>query len=121
MISFTIEEAYNTVKTHLEAGGKRSVRQFDGGCQLCSYRGDDGTKCFVGVMIPDDKYHPEFERGMSARSMVANKIIKGSVDFGYALSDLQELHDNPLYWNEDGSFNGYDSLDTWYSVNRSVV
>jgi hypothetical protein len=120
MIKFSIEQVYNTVVKHLKAGGKRSVRDYNT-MNICSYRGDDGAKCFVGLMIPDDKYHPEFERGMSARAMVENKIIEGSVDFGYALSDLQELHDNPLYWNEDGSFNGYDSLDNWYSVNRSVV
>lgn len=120
MISFTIEEAYNTVKAHLEAGGKRSVAEYNT-MQLCAYRGEGGAKCFVGLMIPDDKYSPEFEKGMSARAMVKIGVIKGSEEFSYALSDLQELHDNPLYWNEDGSFNGYDSLDVWYSVNRSVV
>jgi hypothetical protein len=29
----------------------------------CLYRGPDGLKCFVGVLIPDAEYSPDFEVG----------------------------------------------------------
>jgi len=120
MISFTIEDAYNTVKAHLEAGGKRSQLRNIRGSQ-CAYRGAAGAKCFIGLMIPDSKYHESFEKGMSAVSMVRNKIIKGSPVFGEALGELQELHDNPNCWGPDGTYSAYNLLDTWFEENKGVV
>jgi len=119
MISFTIEEAYNTVKAHLEAGGKQSRRE-DLRSQ-CAYRGAGGAKCFVGLMIPDDQYSEQFENGWSASFMVRNKIIKGSPVFGVALVDLQDLHDNPNCWGSDGTYNAYNLLDKWFEENKEVV
>ena len=31
------------------------------GDELCAYRGANGAKCFVGVLIPDDKYDPNWD------------------------------------------------------------
>lgn len=120
MIKFSIEEAYKTVKAHLEAGGKRSQLKGTRGSQ-CAYRGVDGAKCFIGLMIPDDKYHDDFEKGMSAISMVRHKIIKGSPVFGEALGELQELHDNPNCWSPDGTYNAYSLIDSWFEKNKEVV
>lgn len=36
------------------------------GDTICRYRGDNGAKCAVGILIPDERYDPRFEGGTVA-------------------------------------------------------
>lgn len=58
----------------------------------CRYKDDNGNKCFVGVLIPDSVYKPEFEE--KTLKYVVRQIFGGvtddDIDF---LAELQEIHD----------------------------
>lgn len=53
----TIREVFDTVKNHLLTQNARSAD--DRGS--CKYRGDNGTSCAIGCLIPDAKYSPMLE------------------------------------------------------------
>lgn len=67
---------------------------------LCRYRADDGNKCFVGALIPDEIYVV----GMDGAGGVSN-LIRGYENtlpawFGThreLLEDLQQIHDNAAH------------------------
>ncbi len=61
---------------------------------LCSYRAENGRRCVVGLIIPDDRYDPEIE----GSNMKTLKVVK-CIDFPDGvtqidLEELQHLHDN---------------------------
>lgn len=108
----TPQEIYDTVINHLRAQGQRAM-----GTVGCAYRGAGGTKCAVGVLIPDELYDPAIE----GRSVTAFKPGTVSVDatnrkecdaLGEAmpllvehnvlLGELQSLHDAEENWNPNG-------------------
>jgi hypothetical protein len=55
----TPQEIFDTVATHLFTQGHKAINGHGG----CVYRCRDGSKCAVGVLIPDDKYFPKMELG----------------------------------------------------------
>lgn len=118
---FTIKEVYDIVVDHVKAGGKRSTAKASwSSYSACQYRGDNGARCFVGLLIPDEDYHPSWENGYDAFDLVRNGMLKGSREYGRALADLQEIHDSPLSWNEEGVFDNYVALDKWLEANKDV-
>lgn len=91
--SKTEQEIFDTVVEHLMKQGKRSIVP---GETTCVYRGPDGLKCAVGVLIADDEYDPEIER--NCWSAVAHG--HGFTTQHYELLDrLQEVHDEALAGN----------------------
>lgn len=63
---------------------------------VCRYRGDSGTKCAVGVLIPNDRYELQMESGnvgdiwvqaYALTDLFPNEVI------GFLLS-MQHLHDS---------------------------
>jgi hypothetical protein len=56
----------------------------------CMYRGPNGTKCFAGVLIPDDKYFPSLEK-ISWLGLV-NRNIAENFNKTF-ISGLQFIHD----------------------------
>ncbi len=65
---------------------------------ICAYRGEDGLRCAIGVLIPDKKYRAHFEgvplTGMSVNSALARAAgIRTEAQFDLA-SDLQYVHDD---------------------------
>jgi hypothetical protein len=56
----------------------------------CMYRGPNGTKCFAGALIPDDKYLPSFE-GRGWITLVAGGYVESHNR--ELISVLQEIHD----------------------------
>lgn len=50
------QEIFNKVWEHAQK--KEIARDAEGNC---SYRTDDGKRCFIGCLIPDDKYTPVIE------------------------------------------------------------
>jgi hypothetical protein len=87
------QETFEFVARHLFAQGHKAV---GGQREKCMYRGNDGSMCAVGCLIPDDDY----SRGME--TLTAAALIK---QFGdrlpsflkrqvRLLGDLQSVHDN---------------------------
>ena len=68
---------------------------------ICAYRGNNGTKCAIGFLIPDELYDVKFEKKsisdslvliISNRNATLGKFIKDNILF---LSDIQcNLHDS---------------------------
>jgi len=98
----TNQEAFDINWNHFVVGkGERSCIADGGGC---AYRGECGTKCGIGLLIPDDKYSPRFE-GVSVSGgsfayvfqqhellQVLNELGFGGDQMGF-LTELQRCHD----------------------------
>lgn len=73
----------------------------------CAYRGNDGTACAVGCLIPDHLYSSELEL-----KRVCSVLDKHSItDWAKSLNphrdflvELQIVHDSESVLNDDGSF-----------------
>lgn len=83
----------------------------------CVYRGPNGEKCAVGLLIPDDLYRMEFE-GKSLRSIVCldstlRKMFSG--DTLQLLLDMQSAHDDncDLMGGEFNSAMKRDLMEIW--------
>src|SRR5687768_12164409 len=90
-----LQEIFNKVRNHLRQQGRAATNRY-GSCQ---YRGDGGTACAVGCLIPDEKYRPEMEV-LSLRSFVVNFpdalpfVVRVNSPKFALLNDLQNAHDN---------------------------
>lgn len=90
MVNLTEQEAFNQVVAHLRKQGRKSIgleRPF-----YCMYRSEEGMKCAVGALIPDELYFPEMENGGSVRhnpdvsSLFPHNLLP-------LLESLQRIHD----------------------------
>lgn len=91
------QEVINKVWKHFVTDGE-PYSTCDG---ACAYRGDKGTKCAVGLLIPDDKYKPSYDAdALAIKKLVLRhpevKEILGisSEDDVLFLSELQRCHDS---------------------------
>lgn len=90
----TRREAFDVVKAHLLAQGEQCIG-LDGGC---AYRGPNGTKCAIGILIADEHYDNELE-GTNVQTPAVSEAIS---DSGWPLDSislnlyevLQDVHDN---------------------------
>jgi hypothetical protein len=105
----TPQDIFDTVTRHLVTQGKPARR---GRWGKCAYRGEDGCKCAVGVLIPDEMYVSE----MDDRDNTAIRDLVGSGDLTFPdyfarnltlLGALQHAHDD-TGTNEDGTFDRSD-------------
>lgn len=55
----TKREIFLKVKNHLLT---QMVKSMEPDSQSCAYRGQNGTKCAIGCLIPDEHYDPIIER-----------------------------------------------------------
>lgn len=97
---------FNFICSELLAQGKRSTT-FDG--YRCQYRGEGGTKCAVGMLIPDTLYKRNFEfmgvkelcerMGDTPNGMRIARVLCAHIDL---LTRMQEIHDTvlPSEWRE---------------------
>lgn len=75
---------------------------------MCAYRGRDGDKCAVGMLIPDALYHIEME-GVSVEPLIERDFFIDIVEepatasVSNALKDLQIIHDTK-WIDSDESF-----------------
>lgn len=124
MITFTLQQALDTVVEHLKSGAVRSVMcdetaEEQNGGPYCLYRGPKGAKCFIGVMIPDEVYDPTWDKPVGAMS--AAELRKASVIPNIpALDDLQRIHDDGENWYGNGgrfSGKGWGELKLWATQN----
>lgn len=85
----TPQQIYDTVKAHLLQQRCVSINPTIG----CAYRGDNGTKCAVGALIPDSMYDPAMEGAVIATLIHKFQVpsyFKQNLDL---LHSLQRLHD----------------------------
>jgi hypothetical protein len=69
----------------------------------CKYRMPNGNKCFVGLILPDEKYYPELE-GKTADDRDILELVDTPVGVTPGeLLEIQKVHDNIAYagdeWN----------------------
>ena len=69
----TSQEIFDTVLDHLREQGKASV----GRSNECRYRGEDGTSCAVGCLLPDELYHPLIE-GVAVEQLLGADSLPSS-------------------------------------------
>lgn len=90
----TDQEVFNRVALHLLQQNHRSADALG----TCSYRGEEGRRCAVGCLIPDDRYMASLE-GLAVTAPKLQSLLRG-LGFGShqldLLQTLQSLHDfNP--------------------------
>jgi hypothetical protein len=70
---------------------KKSIKD-----NLCLYRGDDGMKCGIGCLIPDDLYKSSFEgqpvKGFPEEILTRLGVVPNGVELAF-LTHLQRCHD----------------------------
>jgi hypothetical protein len=88
------QELFDTVAGHLLRQHEKSTIM---GGNSCQYRGHDGLKCAVGILIKDDYYTYHVE-GQNVRDIIDQ--VNGSLgrkltnDEVSLLNNLQSVHDN---------------------------
>lgn len=94
MKKLTKQDIFNIAANGLLKQGKKSV---DG--LSCLYRGPNGLKCAVGMLIPDNLYQDRFEGSSAGESGVINALIKvgvpNTIEYANFLEHLQAVHDYP--------------------------
>jgi len=95
----TNQELFDRVVSHLRIQGTPATDEHG----ACMYRTEDGLRCAIGCLIPDDRYDPRWE-GKASRSVVrgwdqeilsAAGIESQQRELAYA---LQTAHDT---WGDD--------------------
>lgn len=102
----TAQEAFDKVTAHLLEQKARSVisdspdRPVPGG-KTCCYRGENGMKCAIGALIPDEMYSPDMEFNTAAGLIFKFQELPFSHLSERFLTHLQEVHD--LSYDEEDS------------------
>lgn len=93
-MTMTRQQMFNTAYHGLAAQGFTQSMRPDG--EGCAYRGQDGKRCALGYLIPDNVYNPEWDGpdGTSAYFLAeydtTNVICRANQQF---LVQLQTVHD----------------------------
>lgn len=102
------KEIFEVVSKHLLTQNKRAMITLRGYTN-CAYRANDGTKCAIGCLIPDEKYSLDLENHNVWDDRVVQVLVECGVDnlamyssTWKLLKQLQWLHDNvrPVEWSE---------------------
>ena len=93
---------FDRVVAHARAQRIKSTNPLNG---ACVYRGPNGTKCFIGALIPDDKYEPRMDdENLSASSRIIQEAVGMDDSYlqAFIASKLQVIHDmhDPSSWEE---------------------
>lgn len=96
------QEIFDIVSTHLLSQNKKSVNS----ARCCRYRGLNGLKCAVGILIPDEEYEERFENNTIAHifNVVSNKnFVQKYKKYSLFISDLQRIHDfySESFWRKE--------------------
>lgn len=91
---------FDRVVAHARAQKCKSAHPLSG---ACVYRGPNGTKCFIGALIPDDKYEPRMDdENINASSRIIQEAVGMNDNYEQVLlaSKLQAIHDarDPSVW-----------------------
>jgi hypothetical protein len=93
------QEIFDKVASHLITQGVKATYRRSGGYPSCAYRGDNGTMCAAGCLIPDEEYNPEFEGipWMGVRHDIPSLASLTDKDHALIIS-LQGVHDDDSSW-----------------------
>jgi hypothetical protein len=90
---------------HLMAQARPSLLPHRLGEHVCAYRGEDGTRCAVGVFIPDELYSPDMEGFDAEHVLLACGLISEREQQGSdrldLLGHLQTIHDDAILHADD--------------------
>ena len=97
------QEIFNKAVGGIYEQGEQSLDTYG----ECQYRGKNGTKCAIGMLIDDAHYALRLEgctiRSEKIRSAVEDSIGRELMDKElHLLIDLQNIHDGANYVNEGG-------------------
>jgi hypothetical protein len=93
---WTHQAIFDTVARHLFTQGCQATKD-----DSCLYRGPNGTKCAVGILIPDSAYTEDMEF-QSAESIINDyDELEFLKPFRSLLTSLQYVHDSweKPYWD----------------------
>jgi hypothetical protein len=115
----TPQEVFDKTVEFLFEQGRPALEEWTENDQICLYRGPDGTKCAVGLWMPDDAWHASIN-GITLDDLIREndlhempktrrqKLVKWIKDFvipnRMLLTDLQAAHDFPCNRKADGTF-----------------
>ncbi len=95
----TKEEAAQRIWDWFVVGGNPPGTSKDG---ECSYRGEGGSRCAAGCLIPDDLYRPEMEgetfEGILALEPRLQSVFGDAVDFIGAAQYEHDVSSNDEEW-----------------------
>lgn len=94
------QEIFDIVVAHARKQGEKST----GVARNCTYRNEDGLKCFVGALISDEDYREDMEGYAVNDIMYIYPDILPDDSFDL-LVDLQNTHDVGDVLNWEKSFN----------------
>lgn len=127
MIDIDLNEAIQTIVLNLQNGAQKSTFNPNEELSNCAYRGANGAKCFIGMLIDDEDYQRSWdEDGITAKDLLMGKNIinlYGPLDDEgnqKAFIALQNIHDTEYNWDRCfetnvTSFNerGWEELKQW--------
>lgn len=76
----------------IEATLKQGEQSIEESGKTCLYRGENGLKCLVGHMIPDEAYREDFE-SYTAGTIEIRAALGVTDEQGEILEILQQCHD----------------------------
>lgn len=101
------QDLFDKVADHLLTQGARSINLIDvSGDMGCAYRGEDGLKCAIGALIPDEFYSRHIE-GKGVGSFAVKEVLlrcgvgtdRSTLDLLKALQDMHDKED-PFCWRK---------------------
>lgn len=92
-LAMTEQEIFDKVAEHLQKQGRCAMGE-DG---FCVYRGEEGTKCAVGALIPDELYDSNIE-GVTVADIPRYDDTEEDARKLVLLGRLQRVHDNGYPW-----------------------
>jgi len=96
----TEQELFDIVFKHLMSQNAKSMMVVEGGFS-CAYRGKDGLKCAIGILIPDEDYREDME-GLAAQNLLAKGACLSRLAVHHELLyKLQHIHDYGLVGDWD--------------------
>jgi hypothetical protein len=93
------QEIFNKVATHLITQGVQATSVMGSGYPSCAYRGDNGTMCAAGCLIPDEEYKSWFEGLPWDKVGHTIPSLASLTDRDHELiNSLQGVHDTDSSW-----------------------
>jgi hypothetical protein len=115
------QEVFDVVAKHLLIQNAKSmIKNMYLTDLMCAYRGKNGAKCAVGILIPDELYAPDMEGttidGPVIR-MALKKVVSSEVHYNL-IEALQNVHDKSC--PDDWKMN-LENVAVTYNLDPMVV
>lgn len=99
----TRQKMFDKVAVHLVTQGTYAGILVSPGEIRCFYRADDGKRCAIGCLIPDELYHRRMERSsvsgiLDCGDFNLDTVLKPEVVGRKFLAELQLVHDDEANW-----------------------